>query len=515
MGLLMMAVALLALMGCASLPDNVERPLSNAYTDTDDTRLARASRVHENERELAGESGFLLLGNGLDAFTARAILADAAERSIDAQYYLLHDDLTGKLFVDRLIRAADRGVRVRLLVDDMDLGGRTLGAALLDSHPNIEVRLFNPFIRNSSRTTQLVTGFGSVTRRMHNKSFTVDNQAAIIGGRNIGDEYFGADREIDFTDVDVLLIGPVVEEVSMSFDGYWNSELAYPATALLGRKPSNEEYRDGRDRLSTFVAGQADSAYQQALSNSDLANMLRANEIRFDWGPAHVVQDEPEKILADKSATAYHMAPQLRPYFRNVEEELYIVSPYFVPGKAGTAVLSELAETGVRVRVVTNSLSSTDVPVVHSGYAKYRKGLLRAGVELYEMKSRPGKIEKQWQSRGHASAQASLHSKAFLFDREHLFIGSLNLDPRSIHENTEIGVILTSPELVGRIGPALDDAIDRIAFRLVLDTDEDGHERIVWHDAETGETYFADPDTGYWERFWIGLVGLIPLESQL
>lgn len=504
---------LLAFNGCTSLPQNVERPTSFAYTDTAGTRIGRARR--DEIRKHPGQSGFLLLGNGLDAFVARAVLANAADRSIDAQYYLLHGDLTGKLFVDQLIRAADRGVRVRLLVDDMDLGGRTLGAAVLDSHPNMEVRLFNPFSRGSSRITQLVTRFGSVTRRMHNKSFTVDNQAAIVGGRNIGDEYFGADPDLSFTDIDVLVIGPVVREVSESFDGYWNSELAYPATALLGREPTHDEFRERLDALDAFVAGQTESAFQRALRDSDLANNLRQKAVRFEWGQAHVVQDEPEKVLAGRSETDYHLAPQLGPYFRGVKKELFIFSPYFVPGKEGTAVLSELAKRGVRVRVVTNSLSSTDVPLVHSGYAKYRKDLLRAGVELYEMKSRPGATKKRWRSNRSGSSQASLHSKAFIFDREHIFIGSLNLDPRSIHENTEIGVVLASPELAGRIGPELDEAVDRVAFRLELKTGRNGRESILWHETEKDESYSRDPDTGFWERFWVGFVGLIPLESQL
>lgn len=513
---LVIMVIFLSLAGCASLPENIDRPTSHAFTDTDATLLGRARRdeilLH------SGESGFMLLGNGLDAFVARAILANAAERSIDAQYYLLHGDLTGKLFIDLLIKAADRGVRVRLLVDDMDLSGKTLGAAVLDSHPNIEVRLFNPFTRNSSRIIQFLTRFGSVTRRMHNKSFTVDNQASILGGRNIGDEYFDADPEVAFTDIDVLVIGPVVKEVSESFDRYWNSELAYPATTLLEREPTVEEARGRREALKAFVAEQKDSAYLQALANSDFANKIRADEERYEWGDVHVVQDAPEKLLADRSAIHYHLAPQLKPYFTGVKDELYIFSPYFVPGKKGVAFLADLRKRGVRVRVITNSLASTDVPVVHSGYAKYREDLLRSGVELYEMKSSP----KSSKTRGGAgftgSSKASLHSKAFIFDREHIFIGSLNLDPRSVKENTEIGVVLTSPELGGQITPQLDEIVDQIAYRLELETAPQGYERIVWHEAGTGEggrIYYAEPNTGFWTRFGVTFMSLLPVESQL
>jgi len=268
--------------GCATLPKDFERPVSRAYTDTDDTRLGLAFR--EEAAANPGQSGFLLLGNGLDAFVARAVLAQAAERSIDVQYYLYHDDLAGRLFTDQLLKAADRGVRVRLLVDDMDLEGRDFGAAALDSHPNVEVRLFNPFSRKTSRATQFVTRLGSVTRRMHNKSFTVDNQATILGGRNIGNEYFEADPDLAFSDLDVLAIGPVVKEVSASFDQYWNSELAYPAPVLRGKSVSPQETEEARKRLDNFIAQQADSDYLQALQDSDLALALRRGQVQFQWG---------------------------------------------------------------------------------------------------------------------------------------------------------------------------------------------------------------------------------------
>ena len=222
--------------GCASLPDNTDRATSYAYTNTADTFLGRD--LMKKTAANPGKSGFRLLESGLDAFVARAVLAHVAEKSIDAQYYLFHDDLTGKLFMDQLLKAADRGVRVRLLVDDMDLEGRDLGAAALDSHPNMEVRLFNPFSRKTGRLSQLVTRLGTVTRRMHNKSFTVDNQVTILGGRNIGNEYFEARPDLAFADLDVMAIGPVVSRVSGSFDKYWNSPLAYPAAAISKQQPT-------------------------------------------------------------------------------------------------------------------------------------------------------------------------------------------------------------------------------------------------------------------------------------
>jgi len=322
-------LALIIVGGCATLPEGFEKPESYAYTDTDDTRLGQARRDEINAHP--GQSGFLLLGNGLDAFLARALLAENAERSIDAQYYLYHDDLIGRLFTDHLLKAANRGVRVRLLVDDMDLGGRGLGAAVADSHPNIEVRIFNPFSRETNRISQFVTRAGSVTRRMHNKSFTVDNQMTILGGRNIGDEYFEADPDLAFSDLDVLAIGPVVKEVSASFDKYWNDELAYSAIALRGKAPTPQEIEQKHQQLNEFIAQQTDSAYLQSLKNSDLANTIRQGQVRYHWGEADVIYDQPEKLQHDFDKTQYHLAPKLKPYFEGVTQELIIFSPYFVP----------------------------------------------------------------------------------------------------------------------------------------------------------------------------------------
>jgi putative cardiolipin synthase len=511
---LLVAVMLL-LSGCTTLPENFERPDSFAFAHTENTRLGR--EYAKQEADHAGQSGFLLLGSGLDAFVARVVLTAMAERSIDVQYYLYHDDLTGRLLAAFLLKAADRGVRVRLLVDDMDLVGRDLGAVALDSHPNMEVRIFNPFSRKSGRTLQFVTRMGSVTRRMHNKSFTVDNQAAILGGRNIGNEYFEANPDLAFADLDVLAIGPVVNEVSVSFDDYWNSELAYPATALAGRPPTAEEIEQKRQRFDEFISQQQDSAYLQALRRSDLANKMREDRVQFAWGNARVIADQPEKILHSFDKTEYHLAPQLAPFFEGVQSELIIFSPYFVPGKEGTAFLSQLSARGVHVRILTNSLASTDVGIVHAGYAKYRKDLLRAGVELYEMNKRLTSEQRKEKKGKEGSSKASLHAKSFVFDRKQMFIGSLNLDPRAVIHNTEIGVVISQAEIAQGMGAWFDRNIDRLAFRLELAKDKYGDETIYWHGRVDGEpqTFDVDPYTGFWRRFGIGFMSILPIESQL
>jgi len=514
---LLAALAALSLVAaCATLPENVGRQETFAYPDTGDTLLGREISRGEAAHP-PGESGFHLLGNGLDAFVARAALAHVAERSIDVQYYLYHDDLVGRLLTWVLLQAADRGVRVRLLVDDMDLAGRDPGAVALDSHPNVEVRIFNPFSRKRGRTSQFLTRYGSVTRRMHNKSFTVDSQATILGGRNIGNEYFEADPDLAFADLDVIGVGPVARDVSTAFDRYWNNELAYPVSVLIGEIPTPEEIARMRQQLKEFVDAQADSVYLRALRESGLADKIRNGQVGYSWGNAVVVYDRPEKMLHDTGEKEYQLAPQLRPYAEGVQKELIVFSPYFVPGEAGTAFLTGLAARGVRVRVLTNSLASNDVSVVHAGYAKYRKPLLRGGVELYEMNKKLTPEQRKEKKGVGGSSTASLHAKSFVFDRDQVFIGSMNLDPRAVIHNTEIGVVIASPEIAQGMGDWFDRNIGKVAFRLELKKEDNGSETLLWHGIVDGtpQTLDVDPYTGFWKRFGIGFLGILPIESQL
>ncbi len=507
---------LLLAAGCASLPENTNRQASYALTDTDDTSFGQltAKRI---QTEGDGQDGFLLLKSGLDAFVARAILTHHAERSIDLQYYLYHRDLVGHLFMNLLVNAAERGVRVRLLIDDMGLEGRDAGLIALDSHPNIELRVFNPFDRKIGRMPQFVSGFGSVTRRMHNKSFTVDNQVTIVGGRNIGNEYFDADPTLEFADLDVMTFGDVVKDVSHSFDLYWNSELSYPVTTLIDERPSEEDIKAMFAGLAEYAKQQKDSDYLEALSSSDLANKMRAKKVEYIYGNAVVVYDLPEKISSERDATELHLMTQLEPHFEAINKELIIFSPYFVPGKEGVEFFKSLTERGVRVKILTNSLASNDVGVVHAGYSKYRKALLRAGVELYEMNKKLTRAQRKEKKGVGSSSKASLHAKSFVLDREKVFIGSLNLDPRSFYENSEIGVIIKSPEMAIDMAERFDQGIEKGSFRLELVTDEDDNEYILWHGYDDGEkvTFEHDPYTSIWRRMGVGFMRIMPIESQL
>jgi putative cardiolipin synthase len=511
------ALCLIMLGGCATLPDNSDRTVSQHYTNTDDTLLSKLV-VDKSSEHSEGESGYLLLPDGLDAFVARAVLAQLAERSIDAQYYMWHGDEVGQLLSHQMLMAADRGVRVRLLIDDIDEGGRDKKIAVFDLHPNIEVRIFNPFARNAGRTLQYLTGFGKQTRRAHNKSYTVDNQATILGGRNIGDEYFSADPDLAFADLDVLAIGPVAAEVSQSFDEYWNSPLSYPIATLLETQPTEADLQQARQRAADFTAAEKDSDYLQRLANSDLSSSLRNHSVKFIWGDGRVFADPPEKLSQGTGDSDYQVWTELKPYLAAAQHEVIILSPYFVPGKSGVAFLKQLRERGVRVRILTNSLASTDVSIVHAGYSRYRKELVRAGVELYELNEVTSKEERRAWSQGEIErARSSLHAKSFVVDRETVFIGSLNLDARSVVQNTEIGVVLESAEIGGLIADSFDQRIDEVGFRLSLEEDAQGQEQLTWHGLVEGEpvTFSSDPNTSFWRRFGVGFMRLLPIESQI
>ena len=508
-------ILLSVLSGCASLPENVNRVESHVYTDTQNTLLGK--NIQDYRKQGKNGDGFILLGSGLDAFVARAALAEVAERSLDVQYYLYHNDLVGKLFTGFLWKAAERGVRVRLLVDDMGLAGRDEGIIALDAHPNIELRIFNPFDRDIARGAQFVTGLGSVTRRMHNKSFTADNVATIIGGRNIGNEYYDADPTLEFADLDVLAIGGVVTDVSNSFDLYWNSALAYPATTIIKQRPSQEELQMLEESLLAFMEEQKTSNYMTALLNSELSQKMRDKTITYHWGEATVVVDHPDKITSSRDANELHLVTQLAPYFESIKKELIIISPYFVPGNEGVAFFKSLIDKGVRVKILTNSLSSNDVGIVHAGYSNYRRALLRNGVELYEMNKKLTRAQRKDKKGVGASSKASLHAKVFVLDREQVFIGSLNLDPRSFYENSEIGLVLNSTEIAQGMAKGFDADIEKHTFRLELKEDEDGDEELFWHGYEEGSPviFDVDPYTSFWRRFGVGFMSLLPIESQL
>ena len=511
--------------GCASLPDNVQRQPSYALKETGNTYIA--SRVEPATKRHPCESGFYVLKDGIDAFVARMEMADAAQKTLDVQYYIWHLDMTGRLLYDKLIKTADRGVRVRLLLDDLDTEGKEFGLHLLDLHPNIEVRIYNPFSHRGARTVGFLTELDRVNRRMHNKSMTADNQATIVGGRNIGDEYFGAVSASAFADLDVLAIGPVVQEVSSAFDSYWNSPWVYPVTAFKSKQAVNQEtYDTVREKLSEYVEDARNSPYAQAVRESDLFKKGRLKENDFYWGKARLLYDAPSKAAGGDVTAATHIGPDLGQVFKSAKQELIIISPYFVPGDKLVDFLGEQVKQGTKVKILTNSLAANDVGVVHAGYMRYRIALLKRGIELYEYKptlQAVPKAEKK-QKRWSGSSKASLHAKTFASDRKTMFVGSFNLDPRSVNLNTEMGVLFDSPKLAGLLSQGFEEKITDSAYRLEVVTTPDDEsdsgfeeDEIRWIEVENGNEIIheTEPHVGLWRRFVTGLLSIFVLESLL
>lgn len=503
-------VALLLLAGCASIDFDYPRTESFHLTDTADTYLGRQIQpVAVTQQE--GYSGFYPMSDGIDALASRLLLAARAEKSIDVQYYLIKDDIVGRAFILSLLRAADRGVRVRLLLDDMFTTGYDLGMAALDSHPNFEIRIYNPFHRGAAgKAKSAITGFGRINRRMHNKSFTVDNQVTLIGGRNIADEYFGAREDAKFGDLDVLGIGPVVQDVSDMFDIYWNHPTALPVPAFVKELEDPESKLNAlRDRLEGSNKEVRESKYAAAVL-AKITDYVSSDEDLFRWAPYQLVVDSPDKGIKKKAAEAASITTPLIESLRSAEKELIVISPYFVPLKGGIEGLSEIQKSGVNVIIITNSLAANNQFTVHGGYAPARKPLLQAGVQIYE--ARPDADVKGTEFVNSSGAKATLHTKAFIVDDKEVFIGSFNFDPRSAYLNTELGVIIRDPEMAAVYEGLIKAALKDQAYEVFLN--EKG--KVRWRGYEDGQEviYDKEPQTTWGQRFAAGFARIVP-KSQL
>jgi putative cardiolipin synthase len=495
--------------GCASLPPPEDRIASTALPAAGHSPLEAA--VSSRAASHPGLAGIHALPIPIDAFAARALLAGAAERSIDAQYYIWHGDNTGYLLFEALRRAAERGVRVRLLLDDLNTAGLDPVIAALDAHPNIEVRLYNPLVYRTARVANYVFDFARANRRMHNKAFIVDNAVAVVGGRNIADEYLGTGSDVVFADLDVMAVGPVVGEVSGEFDLYWNSASAYPAAALLG--PRGVPAADLAAKLAEVRADPQSRAYASALRDTPLLKALLAGHLAFDWVHATALYDDPAKTLDSAQRTDVLLLPQLLESMGRPQRSFDLVSPYFVPGDKGTDAIAALAKRGVRVRVLTNSLAATDVVAVHAGYAKRRRELLEAGVALYELKPTAVADDPDDKAVFGLSSSSSLHAKTFAVDGERIFVGSFNTDQRSAHLNTEMGLVIASPALAQRLGTAFDDVVPRVAYEVRLTPDGS----LEWLDrTPRGVTRFTvEPGTRAATRGLVELLSILPIEWLL
>lgn len=451
-------------------------------------------------------TGVMPLQNGEDAFAARLVLTDAAVSSIDAQYYIWRGDLTGYLMLDAIQRAADRGVRVRLLLDDNGTGGIDTALAALDAHPNIEVRLYNPFNLRPFKHLSYLFDFFRLNRRMHNKSFTVDGVATIMGGRNVGDEYFGAGKNAIFVDFDVLAMGAVVGEVSADFDKYWKAPSVHLARSIVGRG-------NGANPISTNLASYAGdpqlAAYRDLGHQSDIATALAKGDLGLEWTNVVLISDDPVK---GEGAVPRQdlLAVQLMRAVGVIDHRFDGISPYLVPGSAGVKAFAKLTARGVKVRMLTNSLEATDVLAVHAGYAKRRMKMLRAGVELFELYAQPGMKIPKGKIGPFGSSGSSLHAKTFAVDGARIFIGSFNFDPRSATLNTEMGLLIDSKKMATGLHTAFDKRLAGLAWQV-----QTRGRKPVWIDPETGAVTRTEPGTGIFRRMAIALIGSLPVEWLL
>ena len=506
------AAALLAVsIGCTPLPPPTDAPLPST-DDGGDTLFGRS--ILPALQTFPGRSGFFALTDAREAFAARALLADAAERTLDVQYYIWHDDLSGRLLFDALLRAAQRGVRVRLLLDDNNTAGLDPLLAALDAHPNIEVRLFNPFAQRRWRWLGYLGDFDRLNRRMHNKSFTADRQVTIVGGRNIGDEYFDAGDGVLFVDVDVLAIGPIVGAVADDFDRYWTSRSSYALADVLRDAGAATSDVIGQTAASAAIDPAAE-AYLQALHTTPFVRELLERRLPLEWATARLVTDDPAKGLG--RAAARQMLPaRLRDALGMPQREIRIVSPYFVPTAAGVDALAALARSGVRVQVLTNAPEATDVAIVHAGYAKRRRALLEAGVALFELKRDAGNVSS-WRPTGVAGVMgrsaASLHAKTFAVDGERVFVGSFNFDPRSANLNTELGVVIDSVDMAATAAHVFREQMPLRAYEVRIGSD--GRLQWVEQRPEGEVVHDVEPGTHFLQRAAVRLLALLPIEWLL
>lgn len=459
------------------------------------------------------QAGLSLIADNRDAFAIRALTTRHAGRSVDAMYYIWRDDLTGSLLDAELLDAADRGVRVRLLLDDMAAhGSADRRLAALDAHPHIEVRLFNP---TRERSNPLSRGIGmllrpwSTNRRMHNKAWIVDNQIAIVGGRNIGDEYFDAAEDTNFLDADLALIGPPVAETSAMFDEYWNDAAALPINTLV--RDSQKRLRERRQAIRDEAESPNVQRWRAHLKTTHDAETLLRRRATLHWADAQdvrIIADPAKKVRAQ--APERWMLPVLAEVMMRAQDSLYVVSPYFVPGEGGLLLVAALRARDTDVRIITNSLAATDVVAVHSGYAPYRAPLLHTGAQMYELKPDGPADNSLFGSSG-----ASLHTKAFVVDRDIGFVGSFNMDPRSAQLNTEMGVIFKQPAAVAELQTIIHSKLaPEAAYHVTLTGNGD---TLQWRDSNgDGEkTWTHEPETSRWLRAKTRMIGWLPIESQL
>ena len=505
----------MAMVGCASLPSGVQRPVSQAASDVSQTGLAKiaAANTPEDKREL---SGFRLLPAGDQAFNARIALARRAEKTLDVQYYLIAHDASGLQFLRELRDAAARGVRVRILVDDLYANGQDELLAALAGHANIEVRMFNPLpVRNGGLASRVVLSmhqFSRINGRMHNKLFIADNAFSVSGGRNVADEYFGRSEPANFIDMDILASGPVVREQSTVFDGYWNSEHTYPVQSLAAPIDAEAARRLFAERVQALAKDHPVAA-RDPLGRTSVQAQLDSGRLEQHFASVRVHADAPAKIngVNAQRIDGTVMSGKLD-LVRSAKSDVLIASPYFIPGSHGLAAMKEAIGNDVRLTVMTNSFATTDEPLVHFGYTRYRRAMLKMGVTLYELAPTDGR-KSDAMGELHASL-GRLHAKLAVVDSRFLFIGSMNMDGRSARWNTEAGLVIDSPELAEEVSSLLKRERLPSSYKLRIAGDEERIEWVAGQDAK--EVVHSDePDASWGQQLRLSFMSMFVEEDLL
>lgn len=509
---------LLSLSACTTLPKQQNIQPEYAYDiDTQQTDLAKIiTPLKQQNPEL---TGYHVLYDPLEAIAARINLIERAEKTLDLQYYIWDNDKIGSLALYKIIEAADRGVKVRLLIDDNNAGKMEGVYLALDQHPNIEVKLFNPYRFRRLRPIDMVLDLKRINRRMHNKTFTADNQISLIGGRNMSNQYYNVSDSYQFSDVDVMLVGQAVDDITHSFDEYWNHSYAYPVRNIINHNTYTLRYDGLKEQLTKHYQEITVQNYLDLSNRTHDFDQWLDHNIQLDWVKAEVVKDAPDKIRA-RAKKEQHLNFQMVKRLENPEHSVDLISAYFVPQKQGEAKLIELAKDGVQVRVLTNSFKANDVALVHAFYAKYRIDLLKNGVELYEflpaisednLYPNSKEISKQTKVSLKGLSRSSLHAKLMALDNKQVFIGSFNFDPRSANLNTEIGVIINSPPLANAVHKTMDVNLKKYAYKLVLDSQQ----KINWL-KETPQgivTLRKEPKMKWWQKAGVKIISWLPIEG--
>ena len=509
------AVAALALGGCGTLPSPVDRPNSLSLGPSTSGDLASLARASTPSPEL---SGFRLLPLGLFSLDARLQLAQRARHTLDVQYYVIEDDASGRLLLRQMRDAAQRGVRVRLLVDDIHTAKTDPILRALAAQPNVEVRLFSPFCcARSSLATRFAASLFDVrrlNRRMHNKLLIADGLAAVAGGRNIADEYFMRNGLQNFIDMDAFMLGAVVTELAGTFDRYWNSDLAYPVQSIVIDDRPAAALAQAFDRLTPVDTTPLVLPAVDVLGYGPLSEELDAGRVGLIWAPARAFADPPDKgaPMSAPQAALDNVSRDVRMKIWGAKTNLILTSPYLVPGKTGIAEFESLGRRKVKMVVLTNSLAANDNPIVHTGYARYRPRLLGAGVDLYELS--PARIRRTERLGMFGSSLGRLHAKTAVIDGTTVFIGSMNLDPRSESHNTELGIFIESPQLAKELLRIVNISKLQSAYRLRLNPDGSGLQWLTMDD-DNEVILDTEPESSLWQRLYNVLISPLVPEQLL